>query len=168
MQDLASILYQKGETVRAYKYIQSSLEDANFYNARFRNIQISKVQPIIEETYLQTINTQNKQLRWSIFLISILFAGLGITMYFIYKQLKMIAKSRNELSKTNSVLKSLNNKLDEANHIKEEYIAFFIRQNSNYLEKFERYKKLISIRLSTGQLDKLSAMVNNKKMRKWI
>lgn len=163
MQDLASILYQKGETVRAYKYIQSSLEDANFYNARFRNIQISKVQPIIEETYLQTINTQNKQLRWSIFLISILFAGLGITMYFIYKQLKMIAKSRNELTKTNSVLKSLNNKLDEANHIKEEYIAFFIRQNSNYLEKFERYKKLISIRLSTGQLDKLSAMVNNKK-----
>jgi hypothetical protein len=84
-------------------------------------------------------------------------------MYFIYKQLKMIAKSRNELSKTNSVLKSLNNKLDEANHIKEEYIAFFIRQNSNYLEKFERYKKLISIRLSTGQLDKLSAMVNDKK-----
>ena len=163
MQDLASILYQKGETDRAYKYIQSSLEDANFYNARFRNIQISKVQPIIEETYLQTINTQNKQLRWSIFLISILFAGLGITMYFIYKQLKMIAKSRNELSKTNSVLKSLNNKLDEANHIKEEYIAFFIRQNSNYLEKFERYKKLISIRLSTGQLDKLSAMVNDKK-----
>lgn len=163
MQDLASILYQKGETARAYKYIQSSLEDANFYNARFRNIQISKVQPIIEETYLQTINTQNKQLRWSIFLISILFAGLGITMYFIYKQLKMIARSRNELSKTNSVLKSLNNKLDEANHIKEEYIAFFIRQNSNYLEKFERYKKLISIRLSTGQLDKLSAMVNNKK-----
>lgn len=163
MQDLASILYQKGETVRAYKYIQSSLEDANFYNARFRNIQISKVQPIIEETYLQTINTQNKQLRWSIFLISILFAGLGITMYFIYKQLKMIARSRNELSKTNSVLKSLNHKLDEANHIKEEYIAFFIRQNSNYLEKFERYKKLISIRLSTGQLDKLSAMVNNKK-----
>lgn len=163
MQDLASILYQKGETVRAYKYIQSSLEDANFYNARFRNIQISKVQPIIEETYLQTINTQNKQLRWSIFLISILFAGLGITMYFIYKQLKMIAKSRNDLSNTNSVLKSLNNKLDEANHIKEEYIAFFIRQNSNYLEKFERYKKLISIRLSTGQLDKLSAMVNDKK-----
>ena len=163
MQDLASILYQKGETDRAYKYIQSSLEDANFYNARFRNIQISKVQPIIEVTYLQTINTQNKQLRWSIFLISILFAGLGITMYFIYKQLKMIAKSRNELSNTNSVLKSLNNKLDEANHIKEEYIAFFIRQNSNYLEKFERYKKLISIRLSTGQLDKLSAMVNDKK-----
>jgi hypothetical protein len=163
MQDLASILYQKGETARAYKYIQSSLEDANFYNARFRNIQISKVQPIIEETYLQTINTQNKQLRWSIFLISILFAGLGITMYFIYKQLKMIAKSRNELSNTNSVLKSLNHKLDEANHIKEEYIAFFIRQNSNYLEKFERYKKLISIRLSTGQLDKLSAMVNDKK-----
>lgn len=163
MQDLAGILHKKGETERAYKYIQSALNDANFYNARFRNIQISKVQPIIEQTYLLTINDQNKKLRLYIIAISILLIGLGIMIYFIYKQLKTIAKSRNELSKTNLNLKLVNSQLDEANHIKEEYIAFFINQCSIYIEKFERYKNLISRRLSNGQLDKLTEMVNNKK-----
>ena len=156
MQDLAGILHKKGETERAYKYIQSALNDANFYNARFRNIQISKVQPIIEQTYLLTINDQNKKLRLYIIAISILLIGLGIMIYFIYKQLKTIAKSRNELSKTNLNLKLVNSQLDEANHIKEEYIAFFINQCSIYIEKFERYKNLISRRLSNGQLDKLT------------
>lgn len=163
MQDLAGILYKKGDNERAYIYIQSALEDANFYNARFRSIQISKVQPIIEETYLLTINNQNRKLRLSVIIISLLMVGLGITVYFIYKQLKMIARSRNELKKVNHDLKLVNMKLDKANTVKEEYVAFFINQCSIYLEKFERYKKLISRRLSLGQVDKLTDMVNNKK-----
>lgn len=162
MQDLANILYTKGDTERAYKYIQSALEDANFYNARFRSIQISKVQPIIEETYLHTINQQNQKLLWSVFAISVLVAGLGAAMYFVYKQLQTITKSRNEFAQTNHQLKVVNSRLDEANHIKEEYIAFFINQCSTYIEKFDRYKKLISRRLSVGQMDKVLDMVNNK------
>lgn len=163
MQELADILYKKGDVTRAYRYIQSSLEDANFYNARFRSIQISKVQPIIEETYLKKINTQNQQLRWSIIAISFLLFGLGATLFFINKQLKIIAKSRNELSVANQELKIVNHKIDEANQIKEEYIAYFINQCSIYLDRFDRYKKLISRRLSTGQIDKLRQMVDNKK-----
>ncbi len=163
LQELAIILHQQNDTKRAYTYIQSALEDANFYNARFRNIQIGKVQPIIEETYLETISTQNKKLWISIVSISLLLLGLGITLYYIYKQLKIIKNSRNKLSKINTDLKILNAKLDEANHIKEEYVAFFINQCSTYLEKFDRYKKLISNRLSSGQIHKVSAMLINKK-----
>lgn len=162
MQDLANILYLRGDSERSYRYIQSALEDANFYNARFRSIQISKVQPIIEETYLHTINRQNQKLLWSVFAISILVAGLGAAMYFVYKQLQTITKSRNELEQTNHQLKVVNSQLDEANHIKEEYIAFFINQCSTYIEKFDRYKKIISRRLSVGQMDKVLDMVNNK------
>ncbi|WP_050022034.1 FtsL-like putative cell division protein [Chryseobacterium sp. P1-3] len=163
MQELAIVLFQQGDTERAYTYIQSALEDANFYNARFRNIQIGKVQPIIEETYLNTINTQNKKLWTSIFFISLLLLVLLGTLYFIYKNLRTIKSSKNELSKINSDLKILNAKLDEANHIKEEYVAFFINQCSSYLEKFDRYKKLMSNRLLSGQLQKVSEMLNNKK-----
>ena len=163
MQELAEILYKKGDEERAFRYIQSALEDANFYNARFRSIQISKVQPIIEKTYLMKINRQNEKLRLSVIIISILFIGLGFTVYFIYQQLQTIAKSRNELSEVNRNLTLVNHKLDEANHIKEEYIAYFINQCSIYLERFDHYKKLISRRLAMGQMDKLSQMVNKKK-----
>jgi len=88
---------------------------------------------------------------------------LALVTYLVIRQLKIIAKSRKELSSANEKLSILNVQLDEANRIKEEYVAFFINQCSIYLERFERYKKLISKRLSVGQIDKLSEMVNNKK-----
>ncbi len=161
-QELALLLYKKGDVKRAFRYIHSALDDANFYNARSRNIQISKVQPIIEEAYVRKINKQNQQLQWSVAAISLMFLLICCAAFFIYKQLQTIVKSRNELSTANKSLQILNHRLDEASKIKEEYIAFFINQCSNYIEKFDGYKKLISRRIVNGRYDKLLEMVNKK------
>lgn len=163
LQELAFLLYKEGDYNTAYRFLGSAIEDANFYNARFRTFQISKIQPIIEKAYTLQINNTNKKLRFSVWVISIMLVILGFVTYLIIRQLKTIARSRKELKSANENLSVVNLKLDEANHIKEEYIAFFINQCSIYLDKFERYKKLISRRLSTGQTEKLSEMVNNKK-----
>ena len=163
LQELAFLLYKEGDYNTAYRFLGSAIEDANFYNARFRTFQISKVQSIIEKAYMLQINNTNRKLRFSVWMISIMLIILALVTYLVIRQLKIIVKSRKELRSANKNLSILNLKLDEANHIKEEYIGFFINQCSNYLEKFDRYKKLISRRLSTGQLDKLSEMVNNKK-----
>lgn len=163
LQELAFLLYKEGDYNTAYRFLGSAIEDANFYNARFRTFQISKVQPIIEKAYTLQINNTNRKLRFSVWTISIMLVILALVTYLVIRQLKIIVKSRRELRSANKNLSILNLKLDEANHIKEEYIGFFINQCSNYLEKFDRYKKLISRRLSTGQLDKVSEMVNNKK-----
>ncbi len=163
LQELAFLLYKEGDYNTAYRFLGSAIEDANFYNARFRTFQISKVQPIIEKAYMLQINNTNRKLRFSVWTISIMLVILALVTYLVIRQLKIIVKSRKELRSANKNLSILNLKLDEANHIKEEYIGFFINQCSNYLEKFDRYKKLISRRLSTGQLDKVSEMVNNKK-----
>lgn len=163
LQELAFLLYKEGDYNTAYRFLGSAIEDANFYNARFRTFQISKVQPIIEKAYTLQINNTNRKLRFSVWTISIMLVILALVTYLVMRQLKIIVKSRKELRSANKNLSILNLKLDEANHIKEEYIGFFINQCSNYLEKFDRYKKLISRRLSTGQLDKVSEMVNNKK-----
>lgn len=161
--ELAFLLYKEGDYNTAYRFLGSAIEDANFYNARFRTFQISKVQPIIEKAYTLQINNTNRKLRFSVWTISIMLVILALITYLVIRQLNVIVKSRRELRSANKNLSILNLKLDEANHIKEEYIGFFINQCSNYLEKFDRYKKLLSRRLSTGQLDKVSEMVNNKK-----
>lgn len=163
IQELAFLLYKEGHYSTAYRFLESAIEDANFYNARFRTFQISKVQPIIEKAYTLQINSTNKKLRFSVWTISIMLIVLALVTYLVIRQLKIIINSRKELRSANEKLSSLNVQLDEANHIKEEYVAFFINQCSIYLERFERYKKLISKRLSMGQVDKLSEMVNNKK-----
>jgi hypothetical protein len=43
------LLYEEGDIDRAYQYIQRSLEDALFCNARLRTYEISKMMPIISE-----------------------------------------------------------------------------------------------------------------------
>ncbi|ROI07819.1 hypothetical protein EGI11_09070 [Chryseobacterium sp. H3056] len=163
IQELAFLLYKEGYYSTAYRFLESAIQDANFYNARFRTFQISKVQPIIEKAYTLQINSTNKKLRFSVWTISIMLIVLALVTYLVIRQLKIIINSRKELRSANEKLSSLNVQLDEANHIKEEYVAFFINQCSIYLERFERFKKLISKRLSMGQVDKLSEMVNNKK-----
>src|SRR5690606_9447577 len=51
LRSLANVLFGEGDLSRANAYIKNSLNDANFYNARLRSIQISKLYPIIENAY---------------------------------------------------------------------------------------------------------------------
>jgi len=57
---LAGIMYKQGDIKRAYKYARLALDDANFYNARHRKIEVGDVLPIIEASRYETI--QNKKI----------------------------------------------------------------------------------------------------------
>lgn len=153
--NLANLLYAEGDIDRAYQYIKFSLEDANFYNARLRNIQISNTLPIIEKTYQIKSEKQKNELKISLICIStlalLLFGALG----YIYKQMKRLGKARNELGVINNQLKSLNNELAEANHIKEEYIAHFLGICSTYIDKLESYRKMVNKKINGGQVAEL-------------
>ena len=61
---LAMLLYDEGEINRANQYIEYALEDANFYNARLRKIEISRVYPIINNAYQLQIEKQKNELRF--------------------------------------------------------------------------------------------------------
>lgn len=152
---LANRLYSEGDIDRAYKYIKYSLEDANFYNARLRNIQVSNTLPIIERSYQIKSEKQKRQLTNSLILISGLALLLFCTLFYIYKQMNKLAKARKELAVINKQLQSLNSELSEANLIKEEYIAHFLSICSLYIDKMDNYRKQISKRITLGQVAEL-------------
>jgi len=152
---LAINLYNKGDVNRAYSYIRVALDDALFYNARFKNSVIAKVQPIIEDSYLQKIRYQQKNLRIYSILTSLFVLILIIALIFIYKQVIALSKARKELRKANEDLLHLNQKLDEANIIKERYLGYFMNQCSVYVNKLHTYKKNVYLKIKTGQIDSL-------------
>lgn len=152
---LANLLYENGDIDHAYHYIKFSLEDANFYNARLRNIQISNTLPIIEKSYQIKSEKQKNDLRISLIGISALSLLLIGALGYIYKQMKKLAKARNELGIINTQLKSLNNELGEANRVKEEYIALFLGLCSTYIDKLESYRKMVSKKITGGQIAEL-------------
>ncbi|WP_106830857.1 DUF6377 domain-containing protein [Parabacteroides pacaensis] len=183
LRELAILLYENGEIDKAYEYMKYSKEDANFYNARLRSIQISRIQPIIDKAY-QTKNVKQRQsLQLYLLFISILSVFLFIAILYIYRQIKKLSKARKELHDANIKLKELNcnlskaneqqkelnedlkeannrladlnQELCEANHIKEEYIGHFLDLCSTYIDKLEDYRKLVNRKVSSGQIEDL-------------
>jgi len=158
---LALYVYEKGDVNRAYNYIKVALDDANFYNSRFRNTVIARVQPIIEDAYLLKIEQQQKNLRIYSILTSVFVLILAVTIYFIYRQIKIVSRARRNLRAVNEELAGVNQKLDEANLIKEKYIGYFMNQCSVYIDKLDEYRKNINRKIKAGQIDDLYKLTSS-------
>ncbi|MFZ4262749.1 DUF6377 domain-containing protein [Sphingobacterium sp. HJSM2_6] len=161
---LAIYLHEQGEVNRAYNYIHAALDDANFYNSRFRNSVIARIQPIIEATYIAKIEDQGKNLKRYAILISIIVLGLGITLYILYHQNKTISSGRKKLKGINQELLQLNHRLDEANLIRERYIGYYINQCAVYLDKLDDYRKFVQRKIKSGQIDELIKFTSSNKL----
>ena len=153
--NLAVKLYHAGDIERAYNYIKVALEDAVFYNSRFKNTIISRIHPIIENTYLYRLEQQKRNLRIYILLIGLFAIALSVTLYFTYKQTKMISKAKRNLKAMNDKLIMLNHNLDEANLVKERYVAYFMNQCGVYISKLEEYRKNVNRKIKSGKVDEL-------------
>ena len=152
---LAVNLYHKGDIDRAYNYIKVALDDAIFYNSRFKNTVIARIHPIIENTYLYRLEKQKQNLRFYILLTSLFVVALAITLYFTYKQTKIVSRAKKNLNVMNEELVALNKNLDEANLIKERYVGYFMNQCAVYINKLDEYRKNVNRKIKTGQVDDL-------------
>lgn len=152
---LAINLYAKGDIERSFNYIKVALDDAIFYNSRFRNSVIARVQPVIEETYLYRIEKQQHNLRAYALLTSLLVIALAVIIFFYYRQVRIVSEARHNLRAMNEKLSSLNKRLDEANLIKEKYVGYFMNQCGIYINKLDEYRKNVNRKIKTGQIDDL-------------
>jgi len=139
MRSLAVNLLNDGDVERANAYIKKSMEDANFYNARLRNIQISKVYPVFDKAYQLEREKQQRKLKLFLGVISVLSVCLLITVLLIRRQLLKLKEARRLTISINKKLEENNRSLAEANHMKEEYIGRFLNLCSIYINKMENF-----------------------------
>ena len=176
LRSLAFILYEEGDINRAYTYIKRSLDDAVICNARLRTYEISKMLPIISESYQQQNETNKFQL--VVFLISASFLAIVLLglLILLFKQMKKLSKAKKELSSANEKLSELNlelntfneklnqsnNTLIEANFLKETYIGRYMDQSSDYLGKLDEYQRKLNVLATTGKINDLISSVKSK------
>lgn len=171
--NLAELLYKKGDVLRAYEYVKIAMDDANFYGARHRKIQVAAIFPIIEGHKLNTVEHQRKLLITYAVVITILSLITITSAVIIYKQFRKLKRAEerithaNEnLQEANALLKEVNNRLMEANKIKEEYIGYYFNINSEYLVKIQAFKQAIDTKLMTKKYDDIRYVVNNINLKK--
>ena len=151
----AEILYQNGELKKADRYMQISMEDANFYNARLRNVQVSKMLPVINRAYKSVEERQKFLLICVVVLLSLFVVALVFVIRYVRIQNQKVTLARNQLQK-------VNNELTEANKIKETYLAQFLELCSVYIDNIENYRKKLHKKASSGRIeDVYSALKQN-------
>jgi hypothetical protein len=172
---LSDYCYRKGDLKNAYTFIKEARENATFYKARQRQIEISHVSSIIEGQKINIIESQRKSLK-TYAIIMTLLAGVVIGFAVVsFRQLRQLRKAgrvifatNRELQERNVELRQLNSGLNEANKIKEEYIGYYFHNNSQYIDKLETLKKRVDALLSSKQyagVQKLVDSVNIKTER---
>ena len=165
---LANILFQEGDIKRAYTYIECSMQDATFCNARYRTQEISELLPVISRTYENKLKEEKTQMVALVILTSVLLIILLIALMFIFYQMKRLNVARKavntmneELKHINSDLHTLNDKLQESNQVKEEYIGYVFNICSTYISKLEEFRKNINRKLKVGQIEDVKAMTDS-------
>lgn len=171
LQLLARSMYETGDIDRAYEYIKCSLEDAIFCKARLRMIEISNLFPIIDSAYKHKVIKQRQQLTFYLLLTSVLTFLLILTIIYISRQMKKLSKAREALQQVNQQLNELNKQLAgsndelfEANHIKEEYIGYFLDLCSSYIDKLENYRRTLNKKAATNKLEELFRILKSTEL----
>jgi hypothetical protein len=155
LRNLAFYLLNDGEIDRSNRYIKKSLEDANFYNARLRNIQIAKILPVIDKAYhLEREKRQKNLLMMAVSIGILTLLGICLICY-LFKQIRNLSRTRKKLIETNQHLEKANHRLSETNHIKEEYIGHFLNQCSIYIDKLSAYRKGLNKKAASGKIEEL-------------
>lgn len=166
LRNLANELFQIGYIEMANRYIHLAMDDATYYNARHRKIQISSILPIIEETQMYNMEKQNRFLEIMVILLAVLVVVVIVFLFIIIKQLKSRSKSRKALTASYQQLKELNAHLRETDTIKQEYITYFIQATSEFISKLDTLQKSTRQKIISKKFDEVLPNLNRYSVKK--
>ena len=143
MYTLARELHKRGDSHNAYIFIRQSLADAQFYGARQRQVEINSILPVIAADELNTMDERRK--RWVTYsgFITLIVVLTAVFSVIIYKQLQRIKSIDAEIKTANLNLKSFNDRLIEADRIKEEYVGYYFNMTTDYVNKIDVLRKQV-------------------------
>ena len=140
------------ETERAFRYIRISLDDAVFYNAKLRKVQIASTMPLIEKAYIDAKEQQAKErshyliVTMVIAFFLLLVAMVALNLHYTGKSKArtietknaQLAQSNASIAEAQETLRKTNLELVEANAAKEEYLGLYLSMCSGYLDKLKK------------------------------
>ena len=137
LQQLAVILFEEGDTKRAYAYMDHAMIDAVFCNARQRTIAMADVWPAIEKSHERETKSRALRLTAALVLISLLSVFLLVMIIYTRRRVVELRAIRARLSNTNELLK-------ESNELDSFYSSFdetFLGLFPNFVKDFNALLK---------------------------
>ena len=163
---LSLLLYKKGDVENAYLYLNEALNEASFFGARQRQVQINSILPVVAAQKLAYSEKENKLFLVYLMSVIILASLLLLVTVQLFKQLKKLKLKEVIIEEANKELELLNNRLKEDAHIKEEYIGYFFDVLSEYIDKLEKIKLNIESKVMSHRYNEIIVVLNRIQVKK--
>ncbi len=124
---VAAYLFQKEDYERASWFINLALEDANFFGARLRKMQIVEILPLINARQLSLYKEKRNNLTMFSVILGVLLLVCIRLIVLILNQNRILKKKEQTISDSYKQLEAFALALSEADHIKEKYIGHFFQ-----------------------------------------
>ena len=180
LQKLAYFLFKKDEnnSKRAAKYIQHTMEDAQFFNNRLRMIEISNILPVIAAANQQAAERSRTRILTGFIIVCVALIIILILAIMNNRQKNILKKNKREIEEQNkkqkemntqlqdmnSQLTELNQQLIETNIKRETYMRLFMDISAAYISKLSDYRKLVSRKIKANQTADLLKSLNTRKL----
>lgn len=152
---IAEYLFERDEVRISEKLINVAFEDAKFYNARHRNLEINTLLPIINRQKIVTISRQ-RNIVYGFFVVVTLLSIVAIVFGVIARRnANKIQQSKLIIQQQLQSISTINRQLVEANSIKEHYIVESLYKKSEHLKQMESLLKKIDVKVKNRLYDDL-------------
>lgn len=192
LEELARLLYARGDIDRAYRYVNYCLNKAIVYPNRVRAISITRLLDEVNNVYQQRSRAEQMRSHVALTVVCILAAVLISAIVIIIVQnrrlrrqgrrldkankdlsanISGLSEAQSQLHEANSRLTELNadlqrknEELYESNYVKEEYIGYVFTICSNYIRKLEDFRSSIYVKAITGKYKDILAETESTDM----
>jgi hypothetical protein len=164
--NLADLLYRKGDVRHASLCIEAAIANAEFYGARLRKVQASSILSLIEGERINAVEAQRRLLTQYAVVATLLGIVLAVLIVVIRRQVKKVQKAQQMLTEAHAARGLINEKLEEANKIKEEYIGYFFSLDSEFFVKLEKLKRTLDQKVADRKFEDIRFIVNNIQLKK--
>jgi len=164
--NLATLLFRKGDAKNASTFIEKAVDDAVFYGARQRKVQLTSILPLIEAERVNLLQNENKKVMNYAIAVTLSSLLLIILLFIIFRQIKKLQLAKADVTAAHRLQQHINTKLQEANKIKEEYIGYFFSGNSEFYTRIEKFIQAVEVKITDRKLDDIRFLVNNLNLKK--
>lgn len=113
--EAATAMFEDGDVDRANRYLKKSIADANFFAGMMRNVQSTKMLPVIDDAYSARQHSLTRRLRIMVLVTGALSLILIITIGYILKQFRSVRRANEKVRAANEELSNLSAQLKSAN-----------------------------------------------------
>jgi len=147
LHELGAAMFENGDLDRAHKYLNAALSDAVECNASMRMLQASGALPVIAEAHRSQEARTKLWISMVIVIMGVLLFGLMMTSLRLRSEMKRMKKMQERLA--------------NANRIKEMYISQFLNLCTDYMDKLHQFCKITERKISTGKADELYKLITS-------